>query len=235
MSFNSSEYTHSTGGGKSKILTPGEHYCRIIDITLTVPSFKPEGFFLNLLLEGPHMGDDFEGIDVDKTNPAAGKYAGKIATVNANRYPFSTFEYQGRTIDRDEQIFNWLNGLATQLDVFTDIQKAGIKAETIEAYLEAVKPFLINPELWGTYTIAGREYYKDGYDSPNYNLFLPKKSGKDYPYTALINEAKEPVLNLLRYNEAEHIIKADKPTAPTTVDTFGENAVSPSGGGIELP
>lgn len=219
MGFNSNEYTHSTGG-QEKILSPGEHYCRIIDIKLDAPSFKPEGYFLSLMLEGPNMGEGFEGILFDKDNPDAGAYQGKIATINAGRYPFSTFEYKGKTIERDEQIFNWVNALATQLDVLTAIQAAKISAKTIEEYVEKVKPFLINPELWATFTVAGREYYKEGYDRPNYNLFFPKKSGKNYPYSALENSDNEPLLNLLRYNEESHIIKADKPGAATDVDKF---------------
>ena len=216
--FNANDYQHNAGGNE-KILTPGEHYCRILNVKLDAPSFKPEAYFVTLLLEGPAMGDDFEGIAIDKDNESAGKYAGKIATVNAMRYPFSDFEWKGKEISRDEQIFNWINGLATQLDVLKDIQKAGIKANTIEEYVEAVKPFLTQSELWAHFTIAGREYYKDGYDKPNYNLFFPKRKGKDYPFSAITNEKEQP-LNYLNFNEEEHIIKTDKPGTATDVDGF---------------
>ncbi len=156
------------------------------------------------------MGDDFAGLLIDKNNPASGNYRGKIATVNSGRFCFSDFEWEGKTIERDDQIFRWVNSLATQLDVLKDIQKANIKADTIEEYVAAVKPFLTNTELWGTFTLGGREYYKDGFDKPNYNLYFPKKVGSKFAYSALMNEKEEPVKNLIRYDAAEHIIKADK-------------------------
>jgi hypothetical protein len=190
MNFNSEEYSHSTGGGTSKILTPGEHYCRILEVGLQTPPWNDEAYFVTLKLEGPNLGESFEGIAIDKTNPALGNHSGQIATVNSFRYPFSTYEYQGKEIQRDQQIFNWINSLATQMGVMPEIQKAGIKAETIEEYVTAVTPFLTNPELWGTFTIAGREYYKEGYDKPNYALFFPKKSGKFYPFSALEDAKK---------------------------------------------
>ncbi len=228
MNFSANEYSHNTTGGSSKILQPGEHYCRIHDLTLVSPPWNDEAYFLCLKLEGPHMGDGFDGIAVDRDNPALGTYDGQIATVNSYRYPFSTYEYQGKEIDRDQQIFNWVNALATQMGVMNDVQKSKIQAETIEEYVTAIKPFLCNPELWGTFTVAGREYYKDGYDKPNYNLFFPKKSGKLFPYTVKENAEGEPVENLLRYNEKEHILLAEAPATPTEVDGFGTNNSAPT-------
>ena len=224
MNFSSESYTHNTGGGINKILTPGEHYCRIVDLELATPPWSDDSLFLKVKLEGPHMGNDFEGIAIDKNNPSLGNYKGQVAIVDSFRYAFKTYEYQGKAIDRDQQIFNWINALATQLGIFEDIQKKGIKANTIQDYVTAVKPFLMNPELWGTFVLAGREYYKDGYDKPNYNLFFPKKSGKNFPYSALIDANKEPKLNLLKFDEKEHIIKdeTNKPSAPSDVDSFGK-------------
>lgn len=226
MNFSSEEYSHNaTGGnGSNKILTPGEHYCRILDLQLVSPPWNDEAYFVTIKLEGPHMGDGFEGLAVDKNNPTLGNYDGQIATVNSFRYPFSTYEWQGKEIQRDQQIFNWINALATQMGVWDEIKSKKITGETIEQYVENVKPFLVNPELWGTFTIAGREYYKDGYDKPNYNLFFPKKDGKNYPYTTFLNAEKEPVANLVRFNETDHIIKADKPAEAAPVDSFGDSS-----------
>ena len=228
MNFNSEEYSHSTGGG-SKILKPGQHFCRILDISLVVPPWNDDAYFVTLKLEGPNMGDGFEGVAMDKDNPGAGTYAGQIATVNNFRYPFSSYNWQGKDIERDPQIFNWINALATQLGVFKEIQAAKIQAETIEEYITKITPYLTHPELWANFTIAGREYYKDGYDSPNYNLFFPKKSGKNFPYSALEDDHGNPQ-GFLKYNEAEHIIKEAKPDAPTEVDTFGTEPTDTAAG-----
>jgi hypothetical protein len=228
MNFNSEEYSHSTGGG-SKILKPGQHFCRILELGLSVPPWNDDAYFVTLKLEGPNMGEGFEGVAIDKDNPGAGLHAGQIATVNNFRYPFSTYEWQGKTIERDQQIFNWINALATQLGVFKDIQAAKIQADTIEQYVEKVSPFLTHPELWAHFTVAGREYYKDGYDSPNYNLFFPKKSGKNFPYSAIEDDKGSP-MSFLKYNEAEHIIKETPPAPATDVDSFGGGNDTPAAG-----
>lgn len=220
MNFSANEYTHNTGSS-SKILAPGEHYCRILEVGLSTPPWKAEAYFITLKLEGPDMGADFEGIALDKNNPAMGTHKGQIATVNSFKFPFSDYNYNGKDIMRDNQIFNWINALATQLGVFEDIQRAKINAATIEDYVAKVSPFLTNPELWATFTVAGREYYKDGYDRPNYNLYFPKKEGKNFPYTVKNDEAGNPVAGLIRYDETKHIDKAEKPATSTEVDSFG--------------
>lgn len=225
--FNTDDYSHSTGGG-SKILQPGEHYCRIIDVKLVAPSYNADAYNLSILLEGPDMGDDFEGLPIDREDLSQGVYRGMIATVNAGRYPFSEFEWKGKVIERDNQIFNWINGIATQMGVFEGLK---IQADNIEDYVEKIREVLVNPDLWGTFTIGGREYYKEGSDYPNYNLYFPKKKGKDYPFTIKENDKGEVIENLVRYKEDIHLIKADKPAASSDVDSFpgqGEDDLAPT-------
>ena len=49
-----------------------------------------------------------------------------------------------------------------------------------------------------------------------------------FPYTTKENAEGEPVQNLLRYNEKEHILLAETPATPTEVDGFGSNNSAPT-------
>ena len=217
--FDSKEYVPSTGG-VSKILAPGEHICRVLDISLEEPRWdnKKDELFIILKLEGQKEEGDFEGISVQKDNPDAGFYEGKIASVNNGTFAISTFDYKGKTIDRDDQLFDWINSFLTQMGVFEKVQASSIKAKTIEDYFDKIKPFVINPELWGKFTIQGREYYKDGYNKPNYNLSFPKKSDGKYAFSVIDDEGG--VQKFIRFDESEHIEKAKKPDTPTDVENF---------------
>ena len=51
--FKSSDFKEKTGGnGMSKIIGPGTHYCRIIDMVLETPGYNKEAYFFNIRLEG---------------------------------------------------------------------------------------------------------------------------------------------------------------------------------------
>ena len=72
--FKSSNYKESEGSSVPKILTPGTHYCRIVDVTLDISAYNKEAYFIVLKLEGVDQGDKFKGIDIDKNNPSLGSY-----------------------------------------------------------------------------------------------------------------------------------------------------------------
>ena len=222
--FKSADFKPSTGAGIPKLLNPGTHYCRILDITLDEPPYKKGSYFVSVKLEGEDRGDEFQGIDIDKNNPSLGKYRGQIAYVKSGQYPISDYEYQGKVNPRDPQIFRWVNNLARQMGVLDAMNAKGVEADTIEDYVMEVRKYLINPELWGYFTIAGKEYFNEGYSNPNYRLFFPKNDKLDFPYSALENEDKSPA-NLIMFNSDIHIIKekveqAAREEANTTVDSF---------------
>lgn len=204
--FKSADFKPATGAGIPKLLNPGTHYCRIVDITLDEPPYKKDAYFINLKLEGEDRGDDFQGIDLDKNNPSLGKYRGQVAYVKSGQYPFSTYTYDGKVIERDQQIFRWINNLARQMDVLDKMNAKGVEADTIEEYVMEVRKYLIDPELWGHYTIAGKEYFNEGYSNPNYRLFFPKSIKLTHPFSAIEDEDKNPV-NFISFDAAVHIIK----------------------------
>jgi hypothetical protein len=189
--FKSTDYTPSSGG-TSKILSPGTSYCKILNITLDAPPFDKEAYNVTLTLEGIDEGDDFTGIAIDKANPSLGNHRGKIAFVKNGRYPFSNYSYQGKAIKRDDQIFRFINGIAKQMNILDQMNKDNVESSTIEEYVEAVRKYLINPELWGFFTLAGQEYFTEGYDKPNYRLFFPKMEKNKYPYSAILDDNGKP-------------------------------------------
>ena len=224
--FKASNFNPNAGSNVPKILTPGTHFCRIIEMKLDTPPYDPEAYSINLLLEGTDRGDDFQGVAIDKNRPELGTYRGQIANVRSGRYPFSTYTFQGKEIQRDEQIFRWVNNLAKQMGVLDRMNADGLEAETIEEYVAAVAKYLTDPELWGYFTIGGQEYFTEGYDKPNYRMFFPKNEGKLFPYSALENDDRQP-LNLLPFDRDKHII-ADKSRAEAapaeSVSGFGGQA-----------
>lgn len=202
MSFNAEEFKPSSGSG-SKVLEPGTHKCQIVNISLQAPPYKPESYFVNVILEGMPEGDGFEGIARDKNNPALGNYEGKIGYVNNGPYSFSDFTPAGKElITRDDQIFNYVMNIARNLGVLDKIKADKFTAATIEEYVAGVKKYICG--VWGYFTIAGKEYYTEGYNKPNYRMFFPKYDKK--PAIALEEG------NVLAFSEEKHIIKTEKGT-----------------------
>jgi hypothetical protein len=74
---------------------------------------------------------------------------------------------------------------------------------------------LVDPEVWATFVIGGKEYYTEGYDKANYRLFFPKIKGKKYPFAV-----EETMENLIIFNVDDHIIKTEKGEAvkPSVTD-----------------
>lgn len=217
--FKSSNFNPNAGASAPKILTPGTHVCRIVDIKLDMPPYKKDAYFVVVTLEGPER-PDFVGLPIDKMNPALGNYKGQIGNVRNGRYPFSDYTYNGTEIKRDEQIFRWINNLAKQLNVFNAMNAGdGISAATIEEYVDAVRSFIVKNGPFASFTIGGQEYFTEGYDKANYRLFFPKQEGKDFPYSVL-EDAEGNMINFIQFDAAKHIIvKTEEVAAP--VSEFG--------------
>lgn len=217
--FKSNSFNPNAGTGSQKMMNPGTHYARVVNIALDAPPYDTNAYSVVLTLEGQDQGDDFQGIAIDKLNPALGNYRGQVAFVKSGRWPFSNYSYNGKDITRDEQIFRWVNNLAKQLGVLDRMNADNVEASSIEEYVAAVKRYIVNPELWAFHTIGGQEYFNEGYDKPNYRLFYPKAEGKAFPFSALIDNEGKPA-GLLAYDAVKHIIIKEQ-EAPAPVDSFG--------------
>ena len=105
------------------------------------------------------------------------------------------------------------------MGVLPAMNAAGVEGDTIEEYISNVRKFLVNPELWGNFTIMGQEYFTEGYDKPNYRLFFPKVEGKLFPFVV---DSEKVDQNLIKFDEAKHILPAKKDDAKSEpVTSFG--------------
>ena len=222
MAFNSQDYAQ--GQGVSKILEPGTHMVKIIDMNLNEPPFKLGSYYVNFMFESEEIGGDFIGIAKDKTNPSLGNYNGQVGFVKNGQFPYSDFVYNGRESSRDDQIFKFLNSIASKLGVLEKIQAEGVNGETIEEYFDNIKPYLLN--IYATWIFAGDEYFTEGYDKPNYRLYLPKYDAKNDAkgssyVTINYNEDGDPI-GLIKFDVNRHITRK-KDTNTEEVKSFGSD------------
>jgi hypothetical protein len=207
-----------------KILDPGQHYARIVDLYLDIPPYDKKAYNIMVMLEGLPQPEGFEGLDIDSNNPSMGKFKGQVARVRSGKFSFSDFTTQkGEFISRDEQMFRWLNFLATGMGVWDKVVKSGKTASTIEDYAEVIASFVVDPELWGFFTVAGQEY-TNGKGYKAWRLFFPKGSGKAHPFAYASDPEAEP-MNFIAYDKGEHLEfekpKAGGQTGGASVSGFG--------------
>jgi len=249
MSFNPAEFTEPTGN-VSKMLDLGTHFATVTGVRLEVGKNNPDGYNVVVGLEGPDMGDEFQGFDIDRNNQAMGKHRGQIADVRNGSWPFSTYTFQGREILRDTSVFNYASNLAKQLGRMDALVASKKTAETIEDYVELVNEFCVGAT--GLFTIAGETYTKaDG--KTGTSRYFPKPDNKQYPFAAAGSPEDKPE-HFQWYEEAKHLIKRDggdsssstgttsasgatHQPAPQPVNGFGgaAPASAPATGGPKLP
>jgi len=222
MAFSLNDFNPAEGNYVSKILLPGTHKCRIIDLKLERPPYDKDQYNLIFVLEGPEIGDGFEGIQVDRNNPARGNYKGQIASVRSGQFGFKDWVYKGKNILRDESIQTYLGSFLTQMGILDKFQSLKIECLTIEDLVAAVKSFVCKPDFWMYFTIGGQKYFKDGSDFPNYSLYLPKRVEGKYAYAMTQDNP-----NFFTFNEAVHIYeKKVSEDASETVSEFSPAPVS---------
>lgn len=222
MAFSLNDFNPAEGNYVSKILLPGTHKCRIIDLKLERPPYDKDQYNLIFVLEGEEIGDGFEGIQIDKNNPARGNYKGQIASVRSGQFGFKDWVYKGKNILRDESIQTYLGSFLTQMGILEKFQSLKVECHTIEDLVAAVKSFVCKPDFWMYFTIGGQKYFKDGSDFPNYSLYLPKRVEGKYAYAMTQDNS-----NFFTFNEAVHIYeKKVSEDASETVSEFSPAPVS---------
>jgi hypothetical protein len=220
--FSLNNYNSSEGNYVSKILLPGTHKCRIIDLKLERPPYDKEQYNLIFVLEGEEVGDGFEGIQINKLDPSRGNYKGQIASVRSGQFGFKDWVYKGKTISRDESIQNYLGSFLKQLGLLEKFQGLNIQCDTIEDLVAAIKNFICKADFWLFFTIGGQKYYKDGSEYPNYSLYFPKRTEGKYAYALTAEDA-----NFMPFNEAVHIYEK-KVVEDNAEDVSGFSAFPPA-------
>lgn len=213
-------------GGKvvSKVIEPGNNEVKINRIYLDSVPWSTEAYNLMCDCEGPDLGESFEGFNVDREDPSAGKYAGQVARVRASRWAFEDKIVNDITFNRDLEILKHVKYLCDATGCGDWLSAQDNKHETIESLIDALnvdKPFA---DSYMRACIGGKEYQnKDGYT--NYDLFFPKFSKTGIPYEALSVDISKSRVST--FAEAEHIIKLKPkavdgfaPEAPAVVDEF---------------
>lgn len=212
--FSSSELSEEVVGKSitpnvSPILAPGSVLVTLHEMKLASMPFDADQLVINMTVEGPDMGKDFVGVEIDKMTPQLGRYKGQVATVQNSKWPFRTFTTKGgKVIERDDQIYNFINAFALHIGKLNDLKNAKINESTIEGYVESATKVLCDSKNKFWMTIAGQEYLNNkGYIA--YRLFVPKPEKNLQPYAAVVAGAnpEEHPENFMLFNPALHIIK----------------------------
>ncbi len=189
----------------AKTLSPGNAVVKIYNIKLEATPYNKEAFNIILDVEGPSLGDQFEGFYIDKDNPGLGRHAGQVGRVKLSEYPFAdAITPKGNVIDRDDEILKAIKNLCKETDCMKWLDSQDQKHDTIPSLIQQ---FNFDKPFEGKYLrvcIAGKEYQnKAGYT--NHDLYFPKWSKEGIAYeSANTDEAKSKVV---KYNPEIHIKK----------------------------
>ena len=190
-----------------KTFGPGNITASITRIELAPgPAYKPGSYQVNIHLEGPDMGNSFEGFYKDAVNKTGERYKGQVGKVRMSEYPFADgITKKGTPVNRDESIMRGLQNLARVVGKEKELND--IEVPTIEE-LVAFASELLSGSKPVNWCIGGKEYTnKDGY--LNYDLFLPATKGLGYAYEAVGATPSK----LLTFDPATHIVKKKDPEA----------------------
>jgi hypothetical protein len=203
-----------SGGDKiSKVLEPGNTEVKINRVYLDRVPWSEEAYNLMYDCEGPDLGEAFQGFNVDRDNPEAGKFKGQVGRVRSSRWTFEDKTINDIEFSRDLEILKNLKYLCDAIDCADWLSEQDNKHETIESLvdkLNADKPY---KDKFMKACIAGKEYQnKDGYT--NFDLFFPKFSKSGVPYESMTIDADKSRVST--FSDTEHIIKFK----PKTVEGF---------------
>jgi len=210
--FSSKEADKKMGGtpGTPKVIQPSNVVARILDIKLEVPPYDSSAYNLILHLETEPLGDDFEGLPINKDMPELGNHAGQVARVQSQQYSYSDYtNKEGRLTTKEDMIFRWLWNFAKEIGVADILKEKDIQGSTIQEYVDNAKAFIVSKDRWINFCIAGSEYEnKNGYIQ--HRLFLPKPE-KGLQAYELVRVGVEPK-RLIKFDESQHIKKKKSET-----------------------
>jgi hypothetical protein len=213
----------TTGGGTPKLLQPGNQVIKINSVTLDKFTFREGGLHVLLNVEGPDLGSDFEGFNIDKLDPAKSKYKGQIGRIKANSFGFADATVKDKSgkeivFSRDTEMLKFLVNLCNDLGISDWLDKQHEKHDTVVELYEQFnvdKPFA---NKWIRACIGGKEY-TNGQGYTNYDLFIPKSTSKAVAME--LDSVPEVQSRLIKYSENTHIVRKSK---PTPVAKFGDTA-----------
>ena len=204
MAFSSKEAAEKMSGGSSisKVIQPGNVIAKVLDIKLDVPPYDSSAYNIVLTLETEPI-EGFEGLAIDKDNPELGNYKGQVGRVQTQQYSYNDYtSKEGKLTKKEDMIFRWIWNFAKEIGASDKLIADDIQADSIEDYLDAAKKYLIDPNKYIHFCIAGSEYEnKAGYTQ--YRLFIAKPEKSKLGYE--LYKAGETPSKLLKFDEAIHI------------------------------
>jgi hypothetical protein len=193
-----------------KGLNPGKHEIKILEISLG-KGYEADSYHVNLSVEGPDLGDDFEGFLIDRNDPTGPRFRGQIGRVQMSQFAYKDgVTKTGYKKNRDQDILKALSALAVALGRKEQLDQ--IEADTIEEFV-AEASHVLSGDTYINAVIAGKEYEKNGYKQ--YNLFFPaSKDGKYAFEPQTVDPAKS---KLMSFDPNIHIVGK---TAAKPLDSF---------------
>lgn len=184
--------------GTPKTLGPGNITAKVYDIKL-LKGYKENSLHVVLLLEGEDMGAGFEGFLVDPDNKMGPRFKGQVGRIKLTQWAYEDgVTPSGYVVNRDENIMKALRNLSKALGKMDEI--INIEAKTIEEVVEKAA-VILKGDAFLNWTVAGREYDKDGYT--NYDLFLPKPGKNEVVYEIPGTVPSK----LVKFDASKHIIE----------------------------
>jgi hypothetical protein len=224
--------TKGTGGtGQSKLIEPGNTMAKILKFELDQPSFlvKDQGYYLNLHLEGPDLGPEFEGFFIDKDNESLGRHAGKVGKVKANQYAYKDGVTKGGTpVFRDNDIIKAIGNILKEMGVNDWMDKMDGKFETIEELIAGLNQDMPFAEKMLNFCIAGRQYVKQNGYTAN-DCYLPKWSKFALPYESITASPSK----LAKFDPEIHL-QQPKPVEGFSGDDEDDATPPPSAGAQDI-
>ena len=210
----------SEGSAVPKVLQPGNHIVTINSVKLEVPPFNKDAVYVVLGVEGPNMGENFEGFWINKDDESLGRHKGQVATIKLSQYPYSDGTTKtGIPIKRDVELLKGLQNLCKALNCSDWLVAQNNNHDTMEslfAQFASDKPF-VGKKLYCC--VAGSEYTnKQGYT--NFDLYFPRTGRGAYAFEAAGSEPS----HVVPFNEELHI-RRKKVEA---VQSFGDSSITTS-------
>jgi len=210
------------GSGIPKVLQPGNHIVTINSIKLETPPYNKDALNIVLNVEGPDMGESFEGFWVNKDDESLGRHKGQVASVKMTQFAFSNATTKtGIVINRDVEIVRTMQSLCKALNCIEWLQAQDNQHETVA---ELIQQFATDKPFAGKQLrccIAGNEYQnKQGYT--NFDLHFAKPVKGSYSYESA--EVSEESSKVMKFDPETHIRR--KKTE--TVASFGDSNVTTS-------
>lgn len=195
--------------GQAKTFGPGNHLLKINSVELS-KGYKEGSYQVKLQMEGPDLGENFEGFYIDNESKTGDRYKGQVGTVRMSQYSYdNTVTKSGTVIDRDQSILRGLLNLAKVTGVQQELD--AIEVDTIEEFVPLASEVLSKGN-YANFCVGGKEYTnRAGYLA--HDMFLPNSRDNKFAFTA----ADEDPSKLLEFNPALHIVKQ---TGAAPVESF---------------